>query len=185
MFNRGAFILILVSITIAQVAVGLEISQVASAIAESLAPLFAFSASETNVEVAIDVDTTIVPESKEPVACDEPDGGVVVNVTSTEDVSEPTFEVKRAANGDRIISPEELALHITAKKRIWLSILGKVYDVTDGQKFYSTMLKGDYTFYAGRDASPCFGTGNNTPEGAEEKIEEWGDDEKFTLLKMW
>lgn len=180
MFNRGTLILILVSI--AQVA-GLEISQVASAIAESLAPLFAFSAAtEKNVEVAIDVDTTIVPESKEPVACDEPDGGVV-NVTSTEDVSEPTFEVKRAANGDRIISAEELALHITNKKRIWLSILGKVYDVTDGQKFYSKMLKGDYTFYAGRDASPCFGSGNNTPEGAEEKIEEWEDDKM--LLKMW
>ncbi len=82
------------------------------------------------------------------------------------------FPTRHATNGNRLITKEELALHTTAQDQIWLSILGRVYNITDGEGFYSA-LKGGYKFYAGQDASPCFASGNNTPKGAEEKWEEW------------
>jgi hypothetical protein len=94
-----------------------------------------------------------------------------------------SFSQHHASNGDRLITPTELALHTTKEVRIWLSILGKVYDVTDGEDFYGA-LKGGYKFYAGRDASPCFSTGKNTPEGADEKLEEW-DTKKQLGVYEW
>jgi hypothetical protein len=91
-----------------------------------------------------------------------------------------------AANpdGHALISHSELASHVTIENRIWLSILGKVYDVTEGDSFYG-FTKGSYKFYAGRDASPCFATGNNTPEGADEKIEEWTETSKLIGVYEW
>ena len=83
-----------------------------------------------------------------------------------------------------LISHSELASHVTIENRIWLSILGKVYDVTEGDSFYG-FTKGSYKFYAGRDASPCFATGNNTPEGADEKIEEWTETSKLIGVYEW
>jgi len=52
------------------------------------------------------------------------------------------FPTRHATNGDRLITKEELALHTTAQDRIWLSILGRVYNVTDGDGFYGA-LKGE------------------------------------------
>ncbi len=92
------------------------------------------------------------------------------------------FPTRHATNGDCLITKEELALQTTVQDRIWLSILGRVYDVTNGEGFYSA-LKGGYKFYAGQDASPCFATGNNTPEGAEEKWEEWETKKQLGVYK--
>jgi hypothetical protein len=100
---------------------------------------------------------------------DDDDGGVGSDETIPTTALTPP---RHAPNGDRLIGSEELALHTSKESRIWLSILGKVYDVTDGEDFYGA-LKGGYKFYAGRDASPCFASGKNTPEGAQEKLEEW------------
>ncbi|KAL7544540.1 hypothetical protein ACHAWF_007918 [Thalassiosira exigua] len=93
-----------------------------------------------------------------------------------------------AAPDVRIITHDELALHTgkggaSAENPIWLSILGKVYDVTTGEDYYGEE-KGSYRFYAGRDASPCFSTGNNTPEGVDEKLEEW-EDKKLMAVWEW
>ena len=99
---------------------------------------------------------------------DDDDGGA----GSDETITTTALLPRHAPNGDRLIGDEELALHTSKESRIWLSILGKVYDVTDGEDFYGA-LRGGYKFYAGRDASPCFASGKNTPEGAEEKLEEW------------
>ena len=94
-----------------------------------------------------------------------------------------SFSQHHASNGDRLITPTKLALHTTKEARIWLSILGKVYDVTDDEDFYGA-LKGGYKFYAGRDASPCCSTGKNTPEGDNEKLEEW-DTKKQLGVYEW
>jgi len=153
-----AFLILLVSI--AQVSVGLHIIS-GTIISISLAPLILGSAEET-VETATDTDT------------EEGDTKPAVDPNKV-------FEQIFASNGDRVISSEELSIHIEKEHRIWLSILGKVYDVTDGEDFYSA-LKGSYKFYSGRDASPCFSSGTNTPEGAEEKLEEWEDKK---LMPVW
>mmetsp|Transcript_21604 Transcript_21604/g.50821 ORF Transcript_21604/g.50821 Transcript_21604/m.50821 type:complete len:257 (+) Transcript_21604:95-865(+) len=90
------------------------------------------------------------------------------------------------ASGDRVITPSELAKHVgeggaSETNQIWLSILGKVYDVSTGEDFYG-YGKGGYAYYAGRDASPCFSTGQNNDEGAAEALEEWEDKK---LMGVW
>jgi hypothetical protein len=100
-----------------------------------------------------------------------PDGDIVVDGV-TGGGGDDAMPRMHAANGDRLITHEELSLHTTTDERIWLSILGKVYDVTEGEDYYGA-LKGGYKFYAGRDASPCFATGQNTPEGAVEDMGAW------------
>ncbi len=103
--------------------------------------------------------------------------------SSSSEPSQPTTTITNP-DGHTLISHSELAAHITIENRIWLSILGKVYDVTEGDSFYG-FTKGSYKFYAGRDASPCFATGNNTPEGADEKIEDWTDNSKVIGVYEW
>ncbi len=44
-------------------------------------------------------------------------------------------------------------------KPILLSVLGKVFDVTKGKRFYAK--GGSYAFFAGRDASRAYTTGTN------------------------
>jgi len=155
-----AFLILLVSI--AQISISLHILS-ATIISISLAPYILVSAEET-VETATDKDT------------DNENGDTKPKVDPNK-----VFEQIFASNGDRVISEEELSIHVEKEHRIWLSILGKVYDVTDGEDFYSA-LKGSYKFYSGRDASPCFSSGTNTPEGAEEKLEDWEDKK---LMPVW
>jgi len=47
--------------------------------------------------------------------------------------------------------------------RILLSIVGRVFDVSSGDKFYGD--NGGYSMLAKKDASRAFGTGNFSPEG--------------------
>lgn len=63
--------------------------------------------------------------------------------------------------GVRVISEEELKANTYSP--IWLSVLGEVYDVSKGEKFYG--VGAGYSFFAGRDASPCFATGKFDEDG--------------------
>jgi predicted heme/steroid binding protein len=73
-----------------------------------------------------------------------------------------------AANAVRIVSQEELAGKVgkdgDSEPELWLSILGEVYDVSSGAKFYGE--GGPYGIFAGRDGSVPFITGTFTPEEA-------------------
>jgi predicted heme/steroid binding protein len=71
-----------------------------------------------------------------------------------------------AANAGRIVSEEELAGKVgkDGDSELWLSILGEVYDVSSGAKFYGE--GGPYSIFAGRDGSVPFITGTFTPEEA-------------------
>ncbi|KAL3795459.1 hypothetical protein HJC23_000817 [Cyclotella cryptica] len=91
--------------------------------------------------------------------------------------------IRTNSNNERLITIDELAQHTTEENQIWLSILGKVYDVTTGISFYGPN-SGSYKFYAGRDASPCFTTGKNNPEGAAEALEEW-EGKKLMSVTEW
>ena len=78
-----------------------------------------------------DVDGAALPDDGVPgdsLQDDEPINGLV------------PFPQHLASNGDCLITPAELALHTTKEVQIWLSILGKVYDVTDGEDFYVQIL---------------------------------------------
>ncbi|UZJ52306.1 hypothetical protein CBS101457_001626 [Exobasidium rhododendri] len=59
----------------------------------------------------------------------------------------------------RVFTPEELWQYngVEEGKPVYLSILGKVYDVTSGRWIYGP--RGSYSFFAGRDASRAYVTG--------------------------
>ena len=67
----------------------------------------------------------------------------------------PTALPRHAPNGDRLVGGEE-------PDRIWLSILGKVYDVTDGEDFYGAL--GGWGKSSSLGGTPVRA---NTPDGAE------------------
>jgi predicted heme/steroid binding protein len=74
--------------------------------------------------------------------------------------------VASSANAVRIVSEVELAGKVgkDGDPKLWLSILGEVYDVSSGAKFYGE--GGPYGIFAGRDGSVPFITGTFTPEEA-------------------
>lgn len=113
------------------------------------------------------------------------DGTVVEDATNVESEKQRTNSetIRTNKNNERLITIDELSQHTTEENQIWLSILGKVYDVTTGISFYGPN-SGSYKFYAGRDASPCFTTGKNNAEGAAEALEEW-EGKKLMSVMEW
>lgn len=65
---------------------------------------------------------------------------------------------------------------------IWISILGEVYDVTEGQDHYAPGKS--YSGFAGRDGSVAFVTGKFTAEEAKKSADELKDSE-LTGLEDW
>ena len=147
-------------------------------------PLITLTAAE-NVDTVADDKDKLCKESDG--NCKNDENGEAENNGSA-DTSEQNNAIKTGPNGDRLITADELALYIgkggaSPDNPIWLSILGKVYDVTTGEDFYGEE-KGSYKYYAGRDASPCFSSGKNNAEGADEKLEEW-EDKKLMSVYEW
>ena len=65
---------------------------------------------------------------------------------------------RRRETGPRVFTKEELAKYVDTSKGLKVAICGQVFDVTKGAEFYA---KGaGYGFFAGRDASLAFATGN-------------------------
>jgi len=80
------------------------------------------------------------------------------------DVTSGLFIRSNTANQARVISSEELASKTGEYDGlIWISLLGRVYDVTSGRDFYG--LGNTYNFFAGKDASATFFTGEFNDEG--------------------
>ena len=64
----------------------------------------------------------------------------------------------RRESGPRVFTKTELATYVDIKHGLKVAICGQVFDVTKGAEFYA---KGaGYGFFAGRDASLAFATGN-------------------------
>eukprot|EP00898_Chlorokybus_atmophyticus_P002613 jgi/Chlat1/3352/Chrsp23S03663 len=74
-----------------------------------------------------------------------------------------------------VMTAEELRSHDSSSGReLYLSILGSVFDVTAGDKFYGK--KGGYRHFTGRDASRAFMTGDFTEGGLTDNMKrlvEW------------
>ena len=65
---------------------------------------------------------------------------------------------RRRATGPRVFTKAELAQYVDIKHGLKVAICGQVFDVSKGAEFYA---KGaGYGFFAGRDASLAFATGN-------------------------
>mmetsp|Transcript_27193 Transcript_27193/g.41734 ORF Transcript_27193/g.41734 Transcript_27193/m.41734 type:complete len:191 (-) Transcript_27193:233-805(-) len=84
----------------------------------------------------------------------------------------------------RLITEEELSQYdgIAPKGTIWISVLGEVFDVTGGREYYGE--GNSYHVFAGRDASPCFVTGDFTVEGGKKSLDEL-DVRKLKEIERW
>jgi len=77
----------------------------------------------------------------------------------------------------RVISMEELSSKTGKDDEgdVWISILGQVFDVTEGRSFYGEGTS--YSIFAGQDASPCFASGEFNAKGAKKDIEDFEEGE--------
>lgn len=83
---------------------------------------------------------------------------------------------KRRGQKTRMITPDELSTkNGVDETAIWISILGEVYDVTEGQDHYAPGKS--YSGFAGRDGSVPFITGKFTAEEASKTADELKDSE--------
>nr|CAG4636368.1 EOG090X0A5G [Eubosmina coregoni]SVE69947.1 EOG090X0A5G [Eubosmina coregoni] len=85
---------------------------------------------------------------------------------------EPVTESSKAANEPtRVFTKEELAKYKGEEEggKIYIAILGKVFDVTRGKDYYGP--GGGYAFFSGIDGSRAFVTGTFTAEGLIDDIE--------------
>jgi predicted heme/steroid binding protein len=102
--------------------------------------------------------------------CKNPTSETVGTMTTTTTIIPDIFEPKFSTKGIRLITKEELA---TKKgeggSAIWLSVLGEVYDVTDGRSYYAQGHS--YGAFAATDCSVCFITGTFNAEEAEKSID--------------
>lgn len=91
---------------------------------------------------------------------------------------------KKAKVVSKIFSADELRLHNGSDpaKPILLSVLGKVFDVTDGKRFYAK--GGSYSFFAGRDASRSFATGEFEEENLTDDVTDL-EPEQVAAIKEW
>mmetsp|Transcript_28317 Transcript_28317/g.60303 ORF Transcript_28317/g.60303 Transcript_28317/m.60303 type:complete len:255 (-) Transcript_28317:17-781(-) len=81
-----------------------------------------------------------------------------------------------------LISPERLQAHGSHAKRIWLAIRGDVFDVTEGIRFYGP--EGSYRFFAGRDGSRAFATGEFSDQGLREDCDGL-EPEQLWAIEQW
>ncbi|CAJ0596881.1 unnamed protein product [Cylicocyclus nassatus] len=82
-----------------------------------------------------------------------------------DDVKTVEAEVNVASNDMQIFNTEQLALFdgSRASRPVYLAILGRVYNVDKGRKHYGK--GGGYHFFAGRDATRAFVSGDFTETG--------------------
>lgn len=75
-----------------------------------------------------------------------------------------------ADDSDRLLSLEELAVYDGREdsKGLYVAILGRVFNVEKGRKHYGP--GGGYSFFAGRDASRAFVTGDFTDAGLTDDV---------------
>ena len=96
-----------------------------------------------------------------------------------------TIPAEPAATGraapPRWVTPEELAARVgdPPGSPVWLAFLGEVFDVTAGARHYGP--GGGYHFFAGRDATRAFSTGDFTEEGLIANLNGLSDEEMLGL----
>jgi predicted heme/steroid binding protein len=81
---------------------------------------------------------------------------------------------------DKLFTKDELAKYDGSNGgKIYLAVLGQVFDVTKGGKHYAP--KGSYEFFSGRDGSKAFVTGDFTEEGVIDDVSSFTPAEALSL----
>ncbi|XP_074604624.1 neuferricin isoform X2 [Brevipalpus obovatus] len=87
-------------------------------------------------------------------------------------------------DGEKLFTKQQLAKYdgSSNSQAIYLSYLGTVYDVTKGARHYQT--GGAYSFFAGKDASRAFVTGQFDADGLVDDVQDLSLD-SFGDIKQW
>jgi len=96
--------------------------------------------------------------------------------------------IKTNDKGHRLITVEELSTKLGSedekdKSPIWLSVMGQVYDVTAGNQYYGP--KSGYKFFAGKDASASFATGEFNEKGLEFDVHNNATKKDIQAIEHW
>ncbi|CAJ0942444.1 unnamed protein product, partial [Mesorhabditis belari] len=97
---------------------------------------------------------------------------------SVEENSAPiTADISSPGLSRSVFTPEQLLLFdgTRASRPVYLAILGRVYDVDKGKKHYGK--GGGYSFFAGKDGSRAFVSGDFTPNGLIDDLSGLGHDD--------
>ncbi|XP_067002028.1 neuferricin isoform X2 [Anabrus simplex] len=78
------------------------------------------------------------------------------------------IRTSRTSHGERIFTADELKIYTREETGLYLAILGRVYDVSEGKEFYGQ--KGHYRHFTGRDGSRAFVTGDFTESGLTDHV---------------
>ncbi|KAJ9599854.1 hypothetical protein L9F63_009894 [Diploptera punctata] len=81
-----------------------------------------------------------------------------------------------------LFTEEELNKYSKLENGLYLAILGKVYDVGNGEKYYGS--EGGYHYFTGRDASRAFVTGDFTESGLTDDVTGLAPQELLSL-EQW
>ena len=100
--------------------------------------------------------------------------------SNTESVDQSTRESQCLSRGEKLFTKSQLAKYID-KPRILLAFLGVVYDVTEGPYYQP---KGSYHFFAGKDGTRAFLTGEFTTEELIDDIHDL-DDSYINGIETW
>ena len=105
--------------------------------------------------------------------------------TTTTSEKESNTNTQHANTNVRLVTPEDLATKNgeDGGTELWLSILGKVYDVSTGKMYYAP--GSGYHIFAGRDATIPFITGNFTDEEAQKSTEELTPAQLYSIERDW
>lgn len=102
---------------------------------------------------------------------------IFINASETGTCANPDCE------GVLVITEEELKTKDGRNDGdIWLSVLGEVYDVTEGRKFYGEGTS--YGFFAAKDASACFASGKFNEEGLKQPLDDLSSSQ-LEAVEQW
>lgn len=99
-------------------------------------------------------------------------------------LSDAAVAADPGSDGPVLFTTDRLSQYVGKEKgdKIYIAILGEVFDVTSGRKFYGP--KRDYHHFAGRDASRAFITGDSEGDGLTDDIAGLSPEE-LEGLKGW
>mmetsp|Transcript_12559 Transcript_12559/g.31642 ORF Transcript_12559/g.31642 Transcript_12559/m.31642 type:complete len:185 (+) Transcript_12559:178-732(+) len=106
---------------------------------------------------------------------DQPNGSNTCESTSDEqECKNESADADYQSKAVRVVTREELDSKTGENdSEIWLSVLGEVFDVTEGKSFYGKGMS--YSGLAGTDCTVCYVTGIFTAEEAAKHTDELSD----------
>eukprot|EP00730_Choanoeca_flexa_P015527 TRINITY_DN7148_c0_g1_i2.p1 TRINITY_DN7148_c0_g1~~TRINITY_DN7148_c0_g1_i2.p1 ORF type:complete len:304 (+),score=64.08 TRINITY_DN7148_c0_g1_i2:3-914(+) len=102
------------------------------------------------------------------------------------DLDLDSFFPSEMLESTRILSSGELAQYDGIKQsKVYLAVLGEVYDVTQGPDYYGPDTESEYRFFAAKDASRAFSSGEFHDTDSPPHVVDGLTDEQLHTVEFW